>query len=80
MSERSGSGLIVFRIFMISAGLLGVTMGWLAQSQGIYWHARINERIGQVGFMPTADWVALGFVALLTGIFPWKWLSDRFKR
>jgi hypothetical protein len=74
------SGLLVFRILMIAMGSVAVAMGWLAQSQGIFWNTGRSPRTGHIVSTPTSSWIVWGILMLLAGVFPWKWLSDRLKR
>jgi hypothetical protein len=78
--KQSDSGVLTFRIMMISMGSVALAMGWLAQSQGILWNTGRNPRTGHIVSTPTASWIAMGILMLLAGVFPWKWLSDRLER
>jgi len=80
MKKKLESSLLGFRILMISMGTVAITMGWLAQSQGILWNTGRSPRTGHQVSTPTSSWIAWGILFLIAGIFPWKWLSNRLKR
>jgi hypothetical protein len=68
-----------FRIMAVLLGAISVAMGWEALSQGYLWNSGYNARIGTETDGSTLSWVIIGFLLILAGIFPWRWLVNRGK-
>lgn len=79
-SDSSRIALLGFRLVVLISGLIAISFGRSAQSQGILWHTGRNARTGTETSTPTISWLIDGVVLFLVGIFPWNWLGRRLKR
>jgi len=44
------------------------------------WNTGYNVRIGTETTGTTLSWIVIGFLLIIAGLFPWKWLANRSKR
>jgi hypothetical protein len=72
--------LTLFRIIALICGSVSLSLGWGAISEGYWWHAGYNPKLGQVTTGPTLAWVVYGVILLVAGVLPWRWLLNRRKR
>jgi uncharacterized membrane protein YidH (DUF202 family) len=71
--------ILPVRIILIVVGAVLLGLGWSAQSQGILWYTTRSMRTGTDSYTNTLSWIVIGVLLIIAGIFPWKWLSRRFK-